>query len=146
MHLWPAKISDLASIVAIEKNAFSQPWSEATFLEELGRNPASLYVLKKNHSGPILGYLCYWAAAEEIQLLTVAVHPDHRRRGLGRFMMESLLQEARLRAAENIYLEVRPSNQPAINLYSQLGFQTLYRRPGYYQPGNEDALIMQKEV
>jgi ribosomal-protein-alanine N-acetyltransferase len=146
MQLRPAKMSDLAPILAIENQAFSHPWSETAILEELNRNPATLYVLKREKGGSILGYLCYWSAAGEIQLLTIAVHPDHRRRGLARFMMESLVQEARLQTAENIFLEVRPSNLPAINLYSHLGFQTIYRRPGYYQPENEDALVMQKPV
>jgi ribosomal-protein-alanine N-acetyltransferase len=146
MQLWPAKIGDLASIVAIEQHSFTQPWSEATFHEELVRYPPSLYVLKKEPAQPVLGYLCFWAAAGEIQLLTLAVHPDHRRAGLGRYMMECLVQEALLREAEHIYLEVRPSNLPALQLYTRLGFQTLYRRPGYYQPGNEEALVMQRKL
>jgi ribosomal-protein-alanine N-acetyltransferase len=143
MILRPAGESDLPEILAIEKSAFSYPWSEAIFLSEINRLPTSLYVLTEEAAGSVRGYLCFWHLPQEIQLLTIAVHPQCRRRGHGRFMMEALLNEARLRKVSQLFLEVRPSNQAALALYRTLGFKTLHRRPRYYAPEGEDALVMQ---
>jgi ribosomal-protein-alanine N-acetyltransferase len=146
MILRPAKKIDLAEVLAIEKSAFPYPWSEAIFCSEINRLPTSLYVLTKEPTDPARGYLCFWHLPQEIQLLNIAVHPDCRRQGHGRFMMEALLNEARLREGSRIFLEVRPSNQAAVGLYQTLGFKTLYRRPRYYASEGEDALVMQWAV
>lgn len=146
MILRPAWKTDLPEILTIEKSAFPHPWSEAIFLSEINRLPTSLYVLTKEVTGSARGYLCFWHLPQEIQLLTIAVHPQCRRQGHGRFMMEALLNEARMREVSQLFLEVRPSNQAAIGLYHSLGFKTLYRRPRYYAPEDEDALVMQWTV
>jgi ribosomal-protein-alanine N-acetyltransferase len=137
-----AQRSDLPEIIAIERQSFSQPWSRALFQEELAKLPPTLYVFRSTPAGPVEGYLCFWTVADELQLINIAVHPERRQAGLGRRMMEFLLQEARRRQAEKIFLEVRPSNRPARGLYTRMGFQMLYRRPRYYEPEGEDALVM----
>ncbi len=81
--------------------------------------------------------------ADEIQMLNLAVHPDYRRQGLGRQLMTFLLAQAEEKRVSKVLLEVRPSNQIAIALYHSLGFKILYRRPGYYEPEGEDALVME---
>ncbi|RPH86843.1 MAG: ribosomal-protein-alanine N-acetyltransferase [Desulfobacteraceae bacterium] len=82
----------------------------------------------------------------ELQLVNIAVHPELRDKGLGRKLLNHLLLEADSRAAEKIFLEVRPSNRGAIGLYEKLGFKVLYRRPRYYTPEGEDALVMVLET
>ena len=89
-----------------------------------------------------MGYLCFWQVADEIQLLTLAVRPDCRRQGVGRRLMTFLFQKAREGKAHQVFLEVRPSNRKALALYHSLGFTVVYRRPGYYLPEGEDALVM----
>jgi [ribosomal protein S18]-alanine N-acetyltransferase len=136
-------LEDLAELLAIESASFSKPWSKASFLSELRKAPPSLYLIRKEPLGCILGYICFWTAADEIQMLNLAIHPDCRRQGLGRQLMTFLFLRAEEKGISKVLLEVRPSNQAAITLYRSLGFKILYRRPGYYEPDGEDALVME---
>ncbi len=116
------------------------------FQEELAKVPPTLYVLKETPGERVLGYSCFWSLTGELQLVNIAVHPELRDKGLGRKLLHHLLLEADSRAAEKIFLEVRPSNRAAIGLYEKLGFKVLYRRPRYYTPEGEDALVMVLET
>lgn len=142
----PGRKKDLEAVWAIEQASFSHPWTRAMFQEELAKIPATLYVLKGGSEKTALGYCCFWALSGELQLVNIAVRPDLRGQGLGRKLLNHLLREAQIRAAEKIFLEVRPSNQAAIGLYERLGFKVLYRRPRYYTPEGEDALVMVLEL
>jgi ribosomal-protein-alanine N-acetyltransferase len=133
----------LNDLLAIEQASFPCPWSETSFLAEFKKSPPSLYVARDN--GSLLGYICFWSVADEIHLLNLAVRPNHRHQGVGRRLMQFLLEQARINKAQAVFLEVRPSNLPALDLYGSLGFKVLYRRPGYYGPDGEDALIMCRE-
>jgi ribosomal-protein-alanine N-acetyltransferase len=79
--------------------------------------------------------------ADEVHILDVAVHPGHRRRGVGRLLLQHILAEARQNGVRSASLEVRVSNQPAIALYQALGFQQVAIRRQYYENG-EDAFLM----
>ncbi len=139
----PAQLDDLPELLAIESAAFSHPWSRAAFLSELKKKPPSLYLVRRESSSCILGYICFWEVADEIQMLNLAVHPDYRRQGLGRQLMTFLLLLAKEKGISKVLLDVRATNQAAIALYRLLGFNVLYRRPGYYEPEGEDALVME---
>ena len=143
MNLHSAQLDDLPDLLSIESASFVQPWSKTAFLYELSKTIPSLYVIRREPFTPILGYICFWVVADEIQLLNLAVHPDCRRLGLGRFLMNFLLEQAREKRELKVFLEVRSANQAAIALYNSLGFRVLYRRPGYYTPEKEDALVME---
>jgi [ribosomal protein S18]-alanine N-acetyltransferase len=132
----------LNDLLAIEQVSFPCPWSETSFLAEFKKYPPSLYVARENKNKLLLGYICFWSVADEIHLLNLAVRPNQRHQGVGRRLMQFLLEQARINKAQAVFLEVRPSNLPALDLYSSLGFKVLYRRPGYYGPDGEDALIM----
>jgi ribosomal-protein-alanine acetyltransferase len=94
------------------------------------------------NSAPLaVGFLIAQCGAPEWELENVAVLPAFRRRGAGAALLSTLLQQARARRAERVLLEVRASNQSAIRLYGQAGFQLLTRRRGYYQNPAEDALL-----
>lgn len=88
-----------------------------------------------------VGFLVAQCASPEWELENMAVLPAFRRRGVAADLLSALLGEARARQAERVLLEVRASNQAAIRLYGQGGFQPLARRQGYYQNPAEDALI-----
>jgi ribosomal-protein-alanine N-acetyltransferase len=141
--LSPARLPDLPDLLAIESASFDQPWPKAAFLSELKKSSPGFYVARAAPDGPVLGYLCFLQIAGEIQLLNLAVHPDHRRRGVGRALMDFLLDRAREKRGTKVFLEVRPSNQAALALYESMGFRRLYRRPGYYTPEGEDALVLE---
>ena len=116
------------------------------FQEELAKIPATLFVLKELPGKWVLGYSCFWSLSGELQLVNIAGHPDRRGIGLGRKLLHHLLLEAESREAGKIFLEVRPSNRVAIGLYEGLGFKVLFRRPRYYTPEGEDALVMELET
>jgi len=139
----PAQLDDLPELLAIESASFSQPWSKGAFLSELKKRPTSLYLIRQESSPGILGYICFWVVADEIQMLNLAVHPDYRRQGFGRQLMAYLFLQAEEKGIERVLLDVRASNRAAITLYRLLGFNILYRRPGYYEPEGEDALVME---
>lgn len=143
MQLIPAHLDDLPDLLHIESASFSQPWSKADFLAELGKHPPSIYVARKDRKSSVLGYICFWDVAGEIQMLNLAVHPEYRRQEVGRTLLTFLLKQTEARKATKVFLEVRPSNQAAQTLYRSLGFKLLYRRPNYYPPEGEDALVME---
>jgi [ribosomal protein S18]-alanine N-acetyltransferase len=139
----PLQRKDLPELLLIESASFAHPWSEALFLEELGKNPRTLFGARKTLSGPLAGYICFWVVDDEIQVANLAVNPDYRRQGIARALMSFLLNLVRDTSRSNVFLEVRPSNLSALSLYHALGFKVLYRRPNYYAPEGEDALVME---
>lgn len=135
---------DLPAVLEIEKRAFSQPWSRAFFEKELSTAFARLTVAVEP-TGPrplIVGYTCRWRVTDEVHLLNVAVHPDRRGSGLGRRLVESVIDECRHAGARTMFLEVRAGNVVARRLYRRLGFRDLGVRRGYYGPG-QDAIVME---
>ena len=135
---------DLPFVTELERKAFSHPWTSEVFLREL-RLPFSKIVLARLAGEPgaaVVGYLCRWLAAGALEIQNVAVHPDWRRRSIGRKLVEHTLTEASRLGAQTALLEVRRHNFPAISLYRGLGFRETGVRPGYYADG-EDALLME---
>jgi ribosomal-protein-alanine N-acetyltransferase len=90
----------------------------------------------------LVGYACTWYVADEVQLLNVAVHPAHRRRGIGETLVRSVQSQAAAHQARAVLLEVRMANLPARRLYAQLGFRTTGIRRAYYGPG-QDGVVME---
>jgi ribosomal-protein-alanine N-acetyltransferase len=88
------------------------------------------------------GFLISWVVCDELQVLEVAVHPTLRRKGLGRFLLNAALHQARARQADRATLEVRGGNEAAVALYLSTGFRVVGVRPGYYTDNQEDALLM----
>lgn len=137
--------SDLADVLVIERASFSMPWSRGAFLYEIEQNRvARCWVGRED--GRILGYICLWEVADELHVTNVAVHPDARRRGVARALLESVFARARAAASRLVLLEVRPSNTEALALYESFGFKTVGRRRGYYYDTGEDALVMEALV
>ena len=85
-------------------------------------------------------------APEEGQIINVATHPEHRRRGAGRMLMAAIEADARQRGFTLLSLEVRVSNEPAIRLYTDFGFTVAGRRRGFYSAPREDAFVMLKTL
>jgi len=90
----------------------------------------------------IVGFAGLWLMVDEAHVTTIAMHPDHRRRGLGEFMLVSLIDIAYEIGAKWVTLEVRVSNSNAQNLYRKYGFREAGLRHRYYSDNQEDALIM----
>jgi [ribosomal protein S18]-alanine N-acetyltransferase len=134
--------ADLEEVLSIERASFSMPWSRGAFLYELQQNRvARCYVVREG--GQLVGYICVWEVADELHITNIAVHPDLRRRGVGRALLSAVLDDARQRALRMVVLEVRPSNVEARGLYESFGFRVVGRRRGYYYDTGEDALVME---
>ncbi|MGH7323165.1 MAG: ribosomal protein S18-alanine N-acetyltransferase, partial [Candidatus Rokuibacteriota bacterium] len=129
-------------VLSIERASFTMPWSRGAFLYEIEQNRvARCYVVRDD--GRLVGYICVWEVADEIHVTNIAVRPDARRRGIGRMLLGTVLDDARKRALRLVVLEVRPSNVEALALYESFGFQVVGRRRGYYYDTGEDALVME---
>lgn len=137
----PMSEADLDAVLEIEEASFPRPWSRAHFIAEL-ESPHSFPFVAFNESGRIVGYICMMQILDEGHVLDVAVHPEWKGKGIGRFLVQRGLQECRLRGAEFVSLEVRASNSGAIALYQQLGFKQVGVRKRYYENG-EDAIMME---
>lgn len=132
--------SDLEEVMRIEKTSFPTPWSTRFFLEEL-RAPCAHSLLAAVND-KIVGYVLYWLLPGELDVHNLAVDKDYRRRGVGRALLQAVINEARERGLERVTLEVRKSNEAAQNLYYKLGFVVQGVRVGYYSDNGEDALVM----
>jgi ribosomal-protein-alanine N-acetyltransferase len=139
-----ASLADIRAIAAIEKFSFPSPWSRWAFLAELGNTMSRTLVAgpAPPQSWQTWGYIIFWVVAEEMHILNLAVHPRHRRQGIARRLLKEALGQARALRAEVAWLEVRPSNSPALSLYESFGFEEVGKRTGYYQDTEEDALLL----
>ena len=137
--------ADLPDVLVIERASFSMPWSRGAFLYEIEQNQVARCWVGREE-GRIVGYICLWDVADELHVTNVAVHPDARRRGFARALLESVFGHARAAGSRMVLLEVRPSNTEAIALYDSFGFRAVGRRRGYYYDTGEDALVMEALV
>jgi len=132
---------DLPEIIAIEQAAHPYPWSEAVFEDCLR---AGYRLDGAFDRGRLLGYSVVMPVLDEWHLLNLCVDPGSQRRGVGRFLLERLLETARVGGASCLLLEVRAGNRVAIALYESAGFADIGHRKAYYPApdGREDARVM----
>jgi [ribosomal protein S18]-alanine N-acetyltransferase len=130
--------SDLPSVLAIERRSFPTPWSLAMFVLELSK-PSGICLAATDEDG-LIGYLVCSRYADVWHLMNVAVVPERRRQRIATTLIERLFEEAGEGA--RFTLEVRTSNQGAIEMYERFGFKPAGTRRRYYHDNGEDALIM----
>lgn len=139
---------DLAALMELERACFTHPWSARHFLDSMADPPRGrVLVVRAARAGEeraIVAYCVVFLAGAELQLYNVAVHPAWRGRGLGRWMMEMVLERGRRQGAQTVLLEVRKGNQAARRLYESLGFTVLSTRRDYYRDPVDDALVMER--
>jgi [ribosomal protein S18]-alanine N-acetyltransferase len=140
----PLAAHDLPVVAALEARIHAAPWSERNFRDAL----AAGYSARVGDSAErIVAYGVLMLGPGEAQLLNLSVVQDARRMGLGRTLLYQFIDDARRLYAEQLFLEVRVSNHPAIALYESAGFTSIARRVAYYPPAHpgaprEDALVM----
>lgn len=137
----PMTLDDLPVVLDIDKLSFPQPWPESSYRFELTTNLASILLVAEVDE-ELVGYIGSWLLVDETHVSTLAVHPNFRRRGIARRLLLELLRRSAANGADIATLEVRVSNQAAIDLYTSFGFRITGRRPGYYRDNHEDAHIM----
>ena len=150
IRLRPMKLDDVQHVHAIDLTSFSIPWPESAYRYELNQNPNSILWVAENSvpggESLITGMVVVWIVLDEAHIATIAVHPEHRQRGVGRGLLAMALKQAIQRGAERAMLEVRAGNEAAQALYRQFGFEVVNRRPKYYRDNLEDALLMNLET
>lgn len=139
------RITDVPDIIAIEREAFTTPWTAEAFLNELTHNHFARYIVMEDQSG-IIGYGGMWTIIDEAHVTNIAVRHDRRGMGLGEKLLQQQMANAVEYGMQRMTLEVRVSNDRAQRLYERLGFEPAGIRPGYYSDNNEDALIMWVEL
>lgn len=137
-------LSDASAIAELEKICFSDPWSERSIASET-ENPLSLWLVAEE-DGTVVGYVGSQSVPPEADVMNLAVAPGARGRGIAKTLMHELIQRLLSDEIETLTLEVRASNEPAICLYTKLGFSQIGRRQKYYVNPKEDALILRKEL
>jgi len=132
---------DVSAVMRIERDSYQFPWTEGIFRDCL-RVGYTCRVAESH--GDMVGYAVMSAGAGEAHILNLCVRQDARCAGIGRQLINYLLNRARLAGMEDAFLEVRPSNTIAARLYQSLGFQQVGTRRGYYQAagGREDASVL----
>jgi len=134
----PMGPDDVPVVALLERQVFPDPWSENAFGEELAAVGRRYLVAEEG--GAIVGYGGLLVVEDDAHMVTLAVDPSFRGRGLGTRLMLRLAEEACRAGAAHLTLEVRVSNRPAQSLYRRFGFETVGVRRHYYR--DEDALIM----
>ena len=132
------RLSDLPEVMETDRRSLPKPWSEEIWREELS-SPFGLYMVLAE-GGALSGHVGLKLIFDEVNVMTLAVRPERRRRGFAQALVEAALADPASAGARRVYLEVRPSNLAARALYGSLGFTETGVRPRYY--GDEDALLM----
>lgn len=148
----PMTLDDVAYVGVLEPLCFPAPWSQDTYRHEISRNQNSSYWVLRPGSDefgpeqsalpPILAYGGYWLLGDEAHIVTIATHPDYRRRGLAEHLLRLMIERAQAGGATDITLEVRMGNRAAQRMYDKLGFVKVGVRKEYYRDNREDALLM----
>lgn len=133
---------DIDEVMVIEKDSFTLPWSRPSYEAELQNQYGNYLVC--DFEGEVAAYVGMWTLFEEAHITNVAVGKKFRGQGMGRVLMMEEEKIARMKKAERILLEVRPSNTPALAMYKGLGFVHTGIRKQYYDDNQEDALILTK--
>ena len=141
----PMRLADVPAVHEIERLSFTSPWPDYAFEQELTSNRLARYIVARaaSRSGSrVVGFAGLWLMVDEAHVTTFGVHPEWRRRGVGRQMLVTLFDLAWELRAARMTLEVRASNRGAQALYAELGFAIAGRRIAYYTDDGEDALVM----
>ena len=146
IHLEPMRAKDLETVLLIEHQSFSTPWSQGLFLSEI-ENPRSHLFTARLEEEPetIVGHIGYRVVIDEMHIVIVAVAPTWRRYGVATQMLAQVMDHARRGACTKATLEVRASNTGAQQLYYRHGFAPVGTRPRYYMRPTEDALILWRD-
>ncbi len=139
----------LPAVLELDQQCFGGLWTQDGYQREIDSPNSDLIVLIKDeklvvptNSQTLVGLGCLWSIVEEAHITIIAVHPDYQRQGLGQTLLLALLYAAHQRGLERSTLEVRISNQSALDLYQKFGFKVAGQRKAYYEDTGEDALIL----
>lgn len=144
---------DIPQIAEMELKYFAQPWSEASIGHYMDQGNTIFivakdngFVLENDGNTRVVGYIALMQILNESELVSIAVDEEYREMGIAREILDIAYEMAADRGIEMIHLEVRESNEPAINLYESEGFVKDGRRKGFYDKPKEDAILYTKQL
>jgi len=141
----PATEADLDQVAEIERQSIAPPWTRSAFAAELEKKHSRFWVLTDNATDEkVLAYSVLSFPGEQAHLLTFAVHPEQRRKGLGIYLLRRLIAYVQRRGGESVVLEVRRSNAPALQLYQSLGFIITHTITRLYPDGEDGYSLLYK--
>ena len=128
-------------MAALHTVSFEMPWSEQAF-QDLLKLPTTVGFINE------AGFILCTVVSDEAEILTLCVHPNFRRQGIAKALLQKMERYLKERHVSRFFLEVRASNLPALRLYTRNGFTQMNRRVAYYETknGREDALVLKKEL
>jgi len=138
-------VAQVDDVLAIEEASFTNPWTREMYLTELQNQGVSFCFLARQDDGRAVGFCSVWRVVDELHINNLAVLPAYRRSGIGRILLEHVLQHGAGLGARRATLEVRRSNEAARLLYEHFGFAVAGVRPSYYTKPVEDALVLWRE-
>ena len=136
MLIREAHNQDIEQLIAIEELCYEHPWPREAFEEEIERGDVGIGLVAEEE-GFLVGFLTGVAAVDEFHLHNIAVHPDFRRQGTGRRLIEVAESICKRKGCRHILLEVREDNEAARSFYRVMGFETSGTRRDYYGPGKD---------
>ena len=139
------RYEDLDEVTEIEKELFTNPWSRESFMTQLLKSDnCKLFVYDED--GVIKGVCGFWQIYERADIITIGVRKAYQHQGIGKALMEAMIEEAKELNCEVMSLEVRVSNEIAIHMYESYGFIKIRVREGYYSDNHEDAYEMMRAL
>lgn len=135
---------DIDAIVKLEMLCFACPWSRNAFFHDIVTNPLARYFVVEKEEN-VIAYGGIWLLPPEGHITNIAVHPDHRKKGVGKALLAYIIGKSEVEGMTCQTLEVRVNNYSAIALYHSFGFCEAGVRKNYYEDTNEDALIMWRD-
>ena len=145
LKIAPATAENIEEILVLDCLCFMGVWTRDAYLREIESPNSSLLLLwltGAQFPPKLIGLGCLWSIVEEAHITLLGIDPQYHRRGLGMFLLHSLLKDALQRNLERATLEVKVTNDPALNLYEKFGFKVAGKRKNYYPKTGEDAFIL----
>lgn len=145
LTIFTAGADEVAGILRVEHACFECRWARSQYLSGLERGTLRLKAASDSAEVTV-GYVAYSCVAGEMEILNIAVMPEHRRGGAGRRLLQAALDDGAENGVQECFLDVRASNVPAISLYEEFGFEMTGRRKRYYPDNREDALLFRLDM
>ena len=135
----------LNSCLELDQISLKGLWSKSQWQKELTDPKRICIGVLELETQKLLGLCSAWLVIDELHITCIAVHPIHQRKGLGKFLMSDLIKRTNSLITNQIYLEVKDTNEPAKAFYKTMGFKSVGNRPNFYKDGS-NALIFTKQL
>jgi len=129
----------------LDQKSLNGLWTKSQWEKELTDPKRICLGIMELKTKKLLGLCSAWLIIDELHITSMAVHPKHQRKGLGKFLLSNLIKRSTSLQANHIVLEVKDNNEPAKAFYKSMGFKTVGNRSDFYKDGS-DALILNKEI